>query len=185
MKQTKTHNYRLCTVIADKIAVLEKVDASLVKKTLTAKNALHLDTKVLITKVNDVAKTVDLDVSMILTKEIKNPRLRTVHSSLRNKISSNAKSPEVQQSKGLLRLCQEVDWILIEKKGQMLSYNEPYDNLEDKNLRNSLQLSLFLACFRHGHWNEVGGHMRTSKTYNNAKRFYYWHGMFDWMCIHC
>ena len=28
----------------------------------------------------------------------------------------------------------------------------------------------------------MGGHMGTSKTYNNAKRFYYWPGMFDWIC---
>ena len=28
----------------------------------------------------------------------------------------------------------------------------------------------------------MGGHMGASKTYNNAKRFYYWPGMFDWIC---
>ena len=28
----------------------------------------------------------------------------------------------------------------------------------------------------------MGGHMSTSKTYNNARRFYYWPGMFDWIC---
>ena len=43
-------------------------------------------------------------------------------------------------------------------------------------------LSLFLVCFRMGHYNELGGHMGASKTYANAKRFYYWPGMFDWIC---
>ena len=33
-----------------------------------------------------------------------------------------------------------------------------------------------------GHYNELGGHMGASKTYANAKRFYYWPGMFDWIC---
>ena len=33
-----------------------------------------------------------------------------------------------------------------------------------------------------GHYTELGGHMRASKTYANAKRFYYWPGMFDWIC---
>ena len=28
----------------------------------------------------------------------------------------------------------------------------------------------------------MGGHMRAAKTYNNAKRFCYWPGMFDWIC---
>ena len=28
----------------------------------------------------------------------------------------------------------------------------------------------------------MGGHMGASKTHNNAKRFYYWPGMFDWIC---
>ena len=28
----------------------------------------------------------------------------------------------------------------------------------------------------------MGGHMGAAKTYNNAKRFYYWPGMFDWIC---
>ena len=28
----------------------------------------------------------------------------------------------------------------------------------------------------------MGGNMGASETYNNAKRFYYWHGMIDWIC---
>ena len=38
------------------------------------------------------------------------------------------------------------------------------------------------ACFRLGHYNEMGGHMGATKTYANTKRFYYWPGMFDWIC---
>ena len=43
-------------------------------------------------------------------------------------------------------------------------------------------LSPFLACFRLGHYNKMGGHMGATKSYANAKRFYYWPGMFDWIC---
>ena len=32
------------------------------------------------------------------------------------------------------------------------------------------------------HYNELGGHMGASKTYTNAKRFYYWPAIFDWIC---
>ena len=28
----------------------------------------------------------------------------------------------------------------------------------------------------------MGRHMNASKSYNNSKRFYYWPGMFDWIC---
>ena len=33
-----------------------------------------------------------------------------------------------------------------------------------------------------GDHKELGGHMGASKTYANAKRIYYWPGMFDWIC---
>ena len=33
-----------------------------------------------------------------------------------------------------------------------------------------------------GHYNEMGGQMGAARPYNNAKRFYYWPGMFDWIC---
>ena len=29
----------------------------------------------------------------------------------------------------------------------------------------------------------MGGHMGANKTYANAERFYYWPGMFDWICV--
>ena len=64
----------------------------------------------------------------------------------------------------------------------MLCYNEPTDKLENENVRTCLPSSLFLACFTLGLYNEMGGHMGASKAYNNAKRFYYWPGMFDWKC---
>ena len=50
------------------------------------------------------------------------------------------------------------------------------------NFRICLPLSLFLACFRLGHYNEMGGHMGATKTYANAKIFQYWPSMFDWIC---
>ena len=52
---------------------MAKIDASVDKKTLTATQAPHLDTKALITKLYDVAKTVDVDVSMVLAIQIKDP----------------------------------------------------------------------------------------------------------------
>ena len=141
-----------------------------------------MDTKALIAKLDEVAKSVDLEVSTILAEQIKDPVLGTVRSWICKQSSPNVKSPEIQQSKGLLRYCQELDRLLIEIEGQLLCYTEPLDKMDEENLRICLPLSLFFACFRLGHYNEMGGHIGASKTYANAKRFFYWPGMFDWIC---
>ena len=128
--------------------MLGKTDASLAKKCLTASNAPHLHVKALIQKLDEVAKTVDLDVSTILEEQMKDPVLGTVRSWIRKNTPPDTKSPEIQQSKGLLRFGQEFNRLLIEDEGQLLCYNEPTDKLEEDNLRICLPLSLFLACFR-------------------------------------
>ena len=92
-----------------------ETDASLAKKQLTATEAPHLDTKSLIAKLDGVAKTVDLDISTTVAEQIKDPVLGTVRSWLRKVISPEAKSPDIQQSKGLLRQCQEFNRLLIEE----------------------------------------------------------------------
>ena len=141
-----------------------------------------MDTKSLIAKLDILAKTVDLDVSTILAEQSKDPVLGTDRSWIRKATSPEPKAPEIQQSKRVLRYRQELDRLLIENKGQLLCYNGPTKNLDDENLRFCLPLSRFLPCFRLGHYSEMGGHMGASKTYNNAKRFYYGSGMFDWIC---
>ena len=132
---THADHFRLCKAKAAHDAVLGKIDASLAKKPLTATEAPHLDIKSLIAKLDDVAKTVDLDISTILTEQIKDPVLGTVRSWLREGISSNLRSPDIQQSKGLLPYCQEFERLLIEEEGQLLCYNEPTDKLDGENLR--------------------------------------------------
>ena len=63
---THADRYRLCKAKAAHDAVLGKIDASSAKKPLTATEAPHLDTKSFIAKLDEVAKTIDLDVSTIL-----------------------------------------------------------------------------------------------------------------------
>ena len=162
-------------------AVLGKIDVLLAKKTLTATEAKHLDSKSLIAKQDDVAKTVDLDVSTILFEQIKDPVLGTVRSWLRNGFSPDAKSPDLQQSKGILRYCQEFDRLLIAEEGQLLCYNEPTDKLDDENLQICSPLSLFLECFRPGRYSEMGGHMGASKNYILLLA---WHVSLD-LCPNC
>ena len=94
--------------------------------------------KSLIAKLDDVAKAVDLDVSTIPAEQIKDPVLGNVRSWLREGNPHETKSPDIQQSKVLLRFCQEFDRLLIEEKEQLLRYNEPTDELDDENLRNCL-----------------------------------------------
>ena len=151
--------------------MLGKTGASLVKKNLTTFDAPHLDTKASIQKLDEVAKTVDLDVSTILAEQLKDLLLGTVRSWIRKNTPPDTKSPEVQQSKGLLRYCQEFNRLPNEGEGQLLCYNEPSDRLEEENLRICLPLSLFLASFQLRHYNVMGGHMGATGTYADAKRF--------------
>ena len=97
--------------------MLGKTDASLTKKCLTASDAPHLNTKSLIQKLDEIAKTVDLDVSTILAEQMKDPVLGTVRSWIRKNTPPDTESPEIQQSKGLLRYCQEFNRLLIEDEG--------------------------------------------------------------------
>ena len=163
-------------------SLISDPDTLLVKKTLSATAAPHLRTQDLITKLDDVAKFVDLDVPTILQEQLKDPVLSIVRSWIEGNFSPDLKTPEIRQSKGLLRYGQELDRLLIEENGQLLCYDEPSASLDERNLRICLPLSLFLACFRRRHYNELGGHMGASKTYAKAKRFCYWPGMFDWIC---
>ena len=104
---------------------------------------------------------------------MKDPVLGTVRSWIRKNTPRDTKSPEIEQSKGI-RYCQEFNRLLHEEEeGQLLCYNEPSDKLKEEDLRICLPLSLFLARFQLGHYNEMGGHMRATKTYANVKRFYY------------
>ena len=104
---THADHYRLFQAKAAHDAVLGKIDASLAEKPLTTNEVQHLNTKSLIAKLDDVAKTVDLDVSTILAEQIKVPVLGTVSAWLHKGISPDAKSPDIQQPKGLLRYCHE------------------------------------------------------------------------------
>ena len=79
--------------------VLGITDASLVKKFLKTSDAPHLDTKALIQKLDEVAKTVQLEVSTNFTKQKKDPVPGTVRSWIRKKTPPETKSPEIQQSK--------------------------------------------------------------------------------------
>ena len=165
-------HYRLCEALAAHELVISDPDTLLAKKTLSTTAAPHLRTQDLITKLDDVAKVVGLDVPTILQEQLKDAVLNIVRSWIEGNLSLHLRVPEIRQSKGLIRYGHELDRLLIEEHGQLLCYDEPSETLDENNLRICLPLSLFLACFRMGHYNKLGGHMGASKTYANAKRFY-------------
>ena len=144
-------HYRPCKARAAQDLVISDPATLLAKKSLSTTAAPHLRTQDLITKLDDVAKVVDLDVPTILQEQLKDPVLSIVRSWVDENHSPDLRAPEIRQSKGLLRYGQELDRLLIEEHGQLLCYDEPSDTLDEKNLRICLPLSLFLACFRMGH----------------------------------
>ena len=86
---------RLCQAKQAHDLVLGKTDASLAKKRPTASDAPHMNIKALIQKLDEVAKTVDLDVSTILEEQMKDPVLGTVRSWIRKNTPPDTKSPEI------------------------------------------------------------------------------------------
>ena len=88
-----------------------------------------MDTKAFIAKLDEVSKRVDLDVSTIMAEQIKDTVLGTVSSRTRKKLSPFVKSAEIQQSKGLLRFCQELDRPFIEPERQWLCCNETSEKI--------------------------------------------------------
>ena len=90
---------RLCQAKQTRDLVLGKADASLATKCLAVSDAPHLDTKALIQKLDEVAKTVDLDVSTILAEQMKDAVLGTVRSWLRKNTPPGTKSPDIRQCK--------------------------------------------------------------------------------------
>ena len=92
---TQADQARLCPAKQAHDLVLGKTDASLAKKCLMASDAPHLNTKALIQKLDEVAKTVDLDVSTILEEQTKDPVLATVRSWSRKNTPSDTKLPAV------------------------------------------------------------------------------------------
>ena len=133
-------NYRLHKTTAAHYAGLGKKDAYLATKTLCATEAQYLNTKALNAKLDEVAKTVDFDVSTILAKKITDPFNGTVRSWLRKRTYPVEKSPKFQQFKGLFRYCQEFDRLFFEEEGQFLCNNEPSDRLDVKNQQICLPL---------------------------------------------
>ena len=138
---------RLCQTKQAHDLVFGKTDAPLAKKFLTTSDAPHLDTKALLQKLGEVAKTVDLDLSSVLTEQMKDPVLGTLRSWIRKKIPPDTKSTKIQPSKGLLRYCQDFDRLFLEEEGQLLCYNEPSDKLEEENRRICLLYCYSLHAF--------------------------------------
>ena len=144
-------HYCLCKARAALDLVISDPDTLLAKKTLSAAAALHSRAQDSITKLDDVAKVVDLGVPAILQEQLKERILSIVRTWNERNLSPDLRAPATRQSKGLLRYGQELDRLLIEEHGQLLCYSEPSDTLDEKNLRICLPLSLFSASFRMGH----------------------------------
>ena len=72
--------YRLCKARAANDLVVSESETLLAKKTLSATAAPHLRTEDLNTKLDNVAKVVDLDVPTILQGQLKDPVLSIVRS---------------------------------------------------------------------------------------------------------
>ena len=88
--------YSLCKSRAAHDSVLVKADAFLAKKPLSALAAPHLRTQDLITKLDEVADGVDLDIPTTLQKQLQDPVLSFVRSWFQGGIFLDLKAPEIR-----------------------------------------------------------------------------------------
>ena len=125
---THADHYKLCKAKAAQDAVLGKIDASLAKNPLTATEAPHLETKSLIAKLDDDAKTIDLDVSTILAEQTIDPVIGTVRSWIQKATSPEPKTPGFQQSKGFYDIAKISTDSQLKKKGNTYPTTNPLIN---------------------------------------------------------
>ena len=101
-----------------------KTDASLVEKSLATSDAPHLDTKALIQKLDEVAKTVHLDVSTIVTGQSKDPVLGTVRFWIRKNtptILNHQRSNSLKVSYDIVK--NSTDFLLKKKNSAFATMN--------------------------------------------------------------
>ena len=97
---TNADRYRLCKAKAAHVAVLGKIDASLAKKTLTTTEAQHLDTKSLIAKLDEVAKTIHLFIDpRFWQNKLKIQSLEQLDHGFGNEFHPNPKLPRFNNQK--------------------------------------------------------------------------------------
>ena len=89
-------HYRLCKARAAHDLVISDPDTLLAKKTLSAAAVPNLRTQDLITKLDDIAKVVDLDVPTILQEQLKDPVLKLVRSWIERNTSPKLRAPEIR-----------------------------------------------------------------------------------------
>ena len=70
---------------------------------MTATASPQLKTQGLITKLDEVAKILDPDVTTILQQQLKDPLFRNLRCWVSECISSEPEAPEIRKSEGLLR----------------------------------------------------------------------------------
>ena len=88
-------HYRLCKARAAHDLVLSAADALLAKKPLSVTAAPHLRTQDMITKPDDVAKFVHLDVPTILPEQLKDPILSFVRFWIEGSVSPDLSAPAI------------------------------------------------------------------------------------------
>ena len=88
-------HYHLCKARAAHDLVISDPDTLLAKKTLSAAAAPHLRTQDLITKMDDIAKVVELDVPTILQEQLRDPKLSIVRSWIERNTFPDLRPPEI------------------------------------------------------------------------------------------
>ena len=126
-----------------------------------------------------------------LAEQINDPVLQVVQSWVRNHNKPTTKTPEIQQSKALLSYFNNFNQLFLDKKSNLLSYNEPVHGTDKYEMKICVPLSLFLPLFNLAHAHTHSGHPGIFKTFENIRQNSFWPGRYKWIvsliedCLQC
>ena len=140
---------RLCEAKQAHDLVFVKTVDSLAKKCVTPSDAPHLNTKALIQKLDEVAKTVDLDVSTILEEQMKEPVLGAVRSWIRKNTLLKLNYQKYNSLKVSYDIAKISTYFLLKKKDSSFAIA---NRQTSQKRRISIFASLYLYSFHASNW---------------------------------
>ena len=151
----------------------------------------EVDTKELIQKLSDFAKTADLDVTTLVEEQLNDPVLQKVRSWIKKSDKRPTKTHDINQSKALLSYFNKFEQLFIDEETNLLCYNETVQETNRTEMKICVPLSLFLPLFKLAHTHSHSGHPGIFKTFENVRQYFFWPGRYKWIvyliedCIEC
>ena len=132
----------------------------------------EVNTKELIMKLNDFAKTADLHVTTLVEEQLNDPVLQKVRSWIKKSDKQPAKTHDINQSKALLSYFDKFEQNLIDEESNRLCYYEQVQETNKTEKKICVPLSLFLPLFELAYTHSHSDHPVLFKTFENVRQIF-------------